>query len=115
MIRSFYDLAKILTPASDKTKQQSEVLFVKDGSKAWVKWVIPSRKAEKADFVVGAVLLYPHGWAGYDKISPEEYRTNRWLMGRVTSVDDMFKNMVEISGESYGINLIRVPTVKVEE
>jgi hypothetical protein len=115
MFQSFYMLAKIMTPASNATKNQAQVLFVNDGSKQWVKWTMTSRKAETADFVVGAVLLYPTGWSGYDKITASEYRSNQWKLGRVTSTDDMFKNIVEIAGEPYAIKLIRVPLVKVEE
>jgi len=115
MLDGQYYLAKVMTPASDATKNQSQVLFVGDGSKAWVQWVIPSRKAVKADFAVGAVVLYPAGWAGYTTISAEEYRANQWKLGRVTSTDELFKDMVEIAGESYSWKMIRVPTVKVEE
>jgi hypothetical protein len=115
MMDGQYYIAKVLTPASDATKNQSQVLFVGDGSKAWVQWIIPSRKAEKADFAVGAVVLYPSGWAGYTTISAEEYRANQWRLGRVTSIDEMFKDLVEVAGESYSWKMLRVPTVKVEE
>jgi hypothetical protein len=115
MMDGQYTLAKVMTPASNATKNESEVLFVGDGSKAWVKWIVPSRKAEKADFVVGATVLYPVGWAGYTTISAAEYRSNQWKLGRVTSTDDMFKGMVEIAGESYSVKMIRMPTIKIEE
>jgi hypothetical protein len=115
MMEGRYHLAKVITPASSATKNQSQVLLVSDGSKSWVDWIIPSRKAEKADFTIGAVLFYPEGWAGFPNISGAEYRANNWRLGRVTSTDDLFKNIVEIAGESYAVKMIRKPTVAVTD
>jgi len=110
-----YALAKILTPASDKTNNESEVVFVKDGSKGWSRWVVPSRRAEKADFKVGSVVLFIPGWSGFETMSLEEYRGVSWKLGRVTSTDQLFKNLVEVSGQEFGVKILRVPTVPVEE
>jgi hypothetical protein len=113
--QSDYYIAKVLTAPSDATKNQTQVLFVGDGSKAWVKWTLPSRKAEKADFAVGSFVLYPAGWSGYDQVSAADYRGNVWRLGRVTSTDDLFKNVVEVAGSPYAIKYVRAATVKVEE
>ncbi len=114
-MESVYALAKVVTAASATTRDEAQVLFLADGSKQWVKWTLTSRKAAKADFVVGAPVLYPRGWSGYDTISVEEYRANQWALGRVTSTDELFKDVVEVSGEPYAVKMLRVPLVNVEE
>jgi hypothetical protein len=38
-----------------------------------------------------------------------------WKLGRVTSTDDLFKNVVEVAGSPYSIKYIRAATVKVED
>jgi hypothetical protein len=113
--QSDYYIAKVMTPASDATKNQAQVLFVNDGSKSWVKWTLPSRKAAKADFAVGSLVLYPAGWSGSDQIAAADYRGNVWRLGRVTSVDELFKNVVEIAGSPYAVSNLRAATIKVEE
>lgn len=105
---SFY-VAKVLTPASPATKNQAEVVFVSDGKKQWVNFVLNSRKATKADFTVGAPVLFLAGWQEHDEIGADSYRKDRWGLGNVTSVDELFKNRVEIDGDSYAINFLRVP------
>jgi hypothetical protein len=114
MDTSFY-LAKVLTPASPQTKNQAEVVYVRNGSKEWVVNVLPSHKARKDEMQVGAVVLYPGGWAGYDKMGAEEYRKARWNLGRITSTDEMFKNVVEVKGEQFYLQLLRMPDQPIKE
>jgi len=115
MMECGYAVAKVLTPASNATKNQSEVLYMRNGSKEWSKWVLSSRKAEKGDFKVGAVLLFPAGWQGYDNLSGDDYRNTDWRLGRVTATDDLFKNRVSIAGESFNIAYVRTPTTKIQD
>jgi len=56
----FY-VAKVLQPASSATKNQAQVVFVHDGSKSWVNFVVNSRKVTKGDLVVGATVFYLTG------------------------------------------------------
>lgn len=105
-----YDVAKVLTPASAATRNQTEVVYIQDGRKAWANYVVNSRKAASSDFVVGATLFFLPGWDGYDEISADSYRKDGWQLGTVTSVQDLFKNRVEIDGNSFNINYVRVPT-----
>lgn len=105
-----YYVARILTPASAATKNQAEVVFVSDGSKSWVNYVVNSRKAGKADFVVGATIFYLGGWANHDKVPADAYRKDQWWLGNVTSVEYLYKNQVEIAGDLYYIDYLRVPT-----
>jgi hypothetical protein len=109
MSEANYYTAKILAPASPSTKNQAQVVFIADGKKSWVNYVVNSRKASKADFTVGATVFYLKGW-DYDVISGDDYRKQGWALGNITSTDDLFKNRVEIDGSSYVIAYIRVPT-----
>lgn len=101
--------ARIVTPPSAATKNQAEVVYLRDGRKEWVNFVLPSRKATKQDLVVGKVLFAPV-WHRADKdISDEDYRKGLWKLGRVTSVDELFKDIVEVNGEKYYWQWLRVP------
>ncbi|MFQ3619381.1 MAG: hypothetical protein SNJ78_00410 [Spirochaetales bacterium] len=101
--------ARVLTQASATTKNQAEVVFVRDGRKEWVNYVIPSRKATKQDLQVGKVLFVPV-WHREDKeINEEDYRKGLWRLGRVTSTDELFKDLVEVKGEKYYWQYVRVP------
>lgn len=110
MMAAGYDNAKVLTKASAATKNQAEVVFISDGKKSWVNYVVGSRKAVKEDFVVGATVFFLPGWADHDEISADVYRKYSWHLGNITSTEDLFKKRVEINGESYAIAYLRVPT-----
>ena len=104
-----YYAAKVLKAASADTKNQAQVLYVSNGNKEWVSFVIPSHKAKKEELVVGAAAFYPVGWEEYDDISLEDYRQGQWGLGHITSLDDMFKNLVEIDGAKYNWKFVRAP------
>lgn len=106
---SFY-VSKVLQPASAATKNQAEVIYVSDGKKYWVNFIVNSRKADKADFKVGATVLVLPGWDGHDEIPADPYRKDRWVLGNVTSVEELFKNRVEVNGESFNVAYVRIPT-----
>jgi len=114
MFDASFDVAKILTPASPATKNQAEALWISDGKKQWVNFVVGSRKATKADLIIGAPVFYLAGWANHDKISADAYRKDTWHLGNITSVELLYKNQVEISGEAYYIEFLRVPTDPVK-
>jgi len=105
-----YRVAKVLTPASPATKNQAEAVFIDNGSKSWVNYVVNSRKATKADFAIGAMVFYLEGWANHDKISADTYRKDAWSLGNITSVEYLYKNQVEIGGDLYTTDFIRIPT-----
>jgi hypothetical protein len=110
MMDSGYYVAKVLTQASSATKNQAEVVFIADGKKFWVNYVVNSRKATKADFTVGATIFFLAGWQDHDEISPDVYRKVCWRLGNITSTEELFKNRVEIGGDSFATAFLRVPT-----
>ncbi len=103
--------AKVLTPASAATKNQAEVIFV-DGKKAWTMFVLPSHKASNAELKVGVAVLF-NTWAGTQNLSADDYRQGRWFFGNVTSVDELFKGIVEVKGDKKYIKNIRIPNQPV--
>lgn len=114
MFNASFFLARVLTPASAATKNQAEVIWISDGSKAWVNHIVDSRKATGADMQVGAAVLYMPGWAEHDPIPADAYRKETWALGRVTDTSDMFKNLVEVNGNKYYIASLRVPVGAVK-
>jgi len=114
MFESGFRVAKILTPASAATKNQAEALWISDGKKQWVNFVVGSRKATKADLTVGAPVFYLAGWADHEKVPADDYRKDYWRLGNITSVELLYKNQVEISGDAYYIEFLRIPTDPVK-
>jgi hypothetical protein len=110
MMDSDYYVAQVLTPASPGTKNQAEVVFVENGTKSWANYEINSRKAVKEDFAVGATVLFISGWSNHDDVSANTYRKGCWRLGNITSVEDLYKNRIEVNGASFNINYLRVPT-----
>jgi len=111
-----YYVGKVVTPASPATKQQAEVLFVENGKKAWASFVVPSHKASKAELTVGKLVYVLNNYRDYDakNVSVDEYRKGRWILERITSTDEMFKNRVEAGGDKYHPDLIRIPDIKLD-
>jgi hypothetical protein len=114
MTDSIFKAAKVLKPASAATKNQAEVLWLENGKKAWANYVVNSRKSEKADLAVGQAVFFLYGWAEYDEIDSDSYRKGNWKLGYITSVEDLYKNLVEISGSLYNIKFLRIPTDPIE-
>lgn len=106
LMNNSYYAAKILTPATPSTKNQAEVLFVK-GETKWTKFVLPSHKANKSELSLNKIILY-HG-SGYRKDMDQNlYRKGSWRLGRITSTDELFKDIVEIKGKKYNLKWIRI-------
>jgi hypothetical protein len=114
LLEADYYVAKVLKAASAETKNQAQVIYVSDGKKAWANFLIGSRKAAKSDLKVGTTVFYIAGWAQHDKIPAENYRKDRWLLGSITSTENLYKGQVEIDGDNYAIDYLRVPTDPVD-
>lgn len=108
-----YYVAKIMTAASAATKNQAEVLFVDSGEKKWSHFVIPSHKADKNEMKLGEVVFY-HRAARSEELSAENYRKDYWRLGRISSVDELFKGKVEVAGDSVFVKWLRIPDKPVE-
>jgi hypothetical protein len=42
-------------------------------------------------------------------MTANDYRSAPWRLGHVTSLDEMFKNFVEVDGSKYFWKFIRIP------
>jgi hypothetical protein len=104
-----YHLAKITTAPTPASKNQAEVVYIADGRKEWIKRIVPSHKAAKAELTVGRAVFILAGWQDHKEIDSDTYRKNRWSLARVTSVDEMFKDLVEAGGSKYYWQYIRIP------
>ena len=77
---NYFYTAKILTPSSKQTKNQAEVIYVRDGEK---RWAIPvaSHKASESELKLDKIVLY-HGQAWREELvahraeKDEEFKTS---------------------------------------
>lgn len=113
LVDNTYYTAKVLTPASDATKNQAEVIFVGSGKKAWSQFVIPSHKANDKELQLGMLVLF-HVWANRDNIDDDAYRKQYWSFGRISSIDELFKGKVEVNGKSMFVKWLRISDQPVE-
>jgi hypothetical protein len=113
LLENDFLLAKVVTPASSETKNQSEVIFLKDGEKKWVYAVVPSHKASNDEISLGTIVLYS-SYAREEKLYDEYYRKSHWYMGRVSSLDELFKGIIEVNGDKKNMKWIRIPEIEVE-
>lgn len=113
VIEGRYQAGRVLTAADSSTGGQSEVLFV-EGDKKWVDHVLPTHKTRKDELALGEYVLYLWGQSDEEELSERTYRTGRWYFGRVTSLDHLYKDMVEVDGELYYIKWLRSPDEKLE-
>jgi hypothetical protein len=99
--------AVILTAPTAATGNQAEVMYP-DGKKDWTYIVLPSRKANDADLLIGESVLYMYHQSDDEDMTQEKYRNNSWIFGTVTSTDEMFKGVVEVDGRPMLVKWVRI-------
>jgi len=109
-----YRVATVATSASPQTNNQAEVIFIRDGEKKWTHYVIPSHKADKSEITLGRIVFRPYHHANADEMETDQYRKNQWYLQRVTSVDEIFKGIVEVDGRNSNIKWLRIPDQAIE-
>lgn len=99
MFSAKWALAKIATPASEKTKGKYEVQFLigtpdlGEGEKRWVKDIVwKSHPTKKEELKVGMIIIA----AGNNSEDPSEARTDTWRKGVISSLDELHKNLAEV-------------------
>jgi hypothetical protein len=113
-VSEFYHLAKIVTAPTPASKNQAEVVYIADGKKEWIKRIVPSHKAAKAELTVGKAIFVLSGWQDHKEIDSDTYRKGRWNLARVTSVDEMFKDLVEAGGSKFYWQYVRIPDQEIK-
>lgn len=102
-------LAKILTPASEATKGEAEFLFVDSGEVKWTSWYFNSRIPEASELELGMTVLYPYnGMAHFGDLDERGYRTSWWYTGRITDLDELYKDVVGINGDAFQLAGVRL-------
>ena len=104
-----YWVVKVLTPASAATKNQAQVLRVEDGKEYWANFVTPSHKTVQAQLALGAEVFFLTDDSMNSSVNEQSYTQDPWQLGRVTSVDDLYKGQVQINGTDYYIKWTRMP------
>jgi len=97
--------AKILTEASEKTKDEYEVVSltgspdVSEGATIWTKDVIlESHPAKEEELKVGIVILYTGDETAKND---EDLKNSRWNRGVILNIDELYKEIVSIKGGIY--------------
>jgi len=104
-----YWVVKVLTPASAATKDQAQVLRVEDGKEYWANFVTPTHKTAQAQLALGAEVFFLPRDSMDSSVNEQAYTQDPWQLGRVTSVDDLFKGEVQINGTDYYAKWTRMP------
>ena len=100
MFSAKWAFARIVTPASEKTKDEYEVKFLigtpdlEQGEKQWTKdIIIKSHMAKKDELKVGMVIITTTG----NSESAAEAITDTWSKGVISSIDELDKNISEVA------------------
>ena len=98
----YVKLAKMVTPPATQTKQEAEFYQIIDGNKLWTKHYWKTRRANKGELKLGAVVV-AFEKQGENEVyfapeSKEESRGGSWFMAKITDVSDLYKNFVTVSG-----------------
>jgi hypothetical protein len=106
-----YLVAKVLTEPSQSTKNEGEFLFVNRGSSRWTPWYFESYKPDPSELELGQKVFYcGRGRATSGELTTDVYREAWWYIGRITELDGLYKDVVEINGDPYQFGAIRLPT-----
>ncbi len=103
-----YWVVKVITPASAATKNQAQVIRVEDGKEYWANYVTPTHKTVQAQLALGAQVFFLPQDSTRSNMNETTYTQDPWQLGRVTSVDDLYKGEVQVNGTDYYIKWTRM-------
>lgn len=107
-----YHVAKVLSPATEATKGEAEVLDLGGKDEKRFAKVFTSHEADKSELVVGAVVLVQGtGWEDPDKASLID---TTWGAYYLTDVSDLYKGKVTAGSVSQSIKHIRIPDTEID-
>lgn len=104
----YVKLAKMTTPASEKTKMEAEFLTIPDGRTMWTKYyyktkVVKHDKLKIGDLVIVMDMLGDNN-AYRAPQNEDEARNTAWFLARVTDMNSAYKGYITVSG-GYNITL----------
>lgn len=94
-------LGKMVQPATKQTKNEALFMDVIEGNEVWTKNYWSTRKAEKADIKMGAIVIIFDAPDGDIYVAPQrkqEARTGGWFMAKITDLSDLYQGAVMVSG-----------------
>lgn len=106
-------IGKLRVPATPETKNQAKFFNIQNGTEDWYSWWAKTKKAEKADLVVGTlVIAYNDNQQNDVYEAPNdqtEARQGSWFMAKITDTSDFFKGFIMVSGGyKVSVNNLRV-------
>lgn len=112
-VNSDVQIAKMITPPSDKTKGEAQFMDSYKGTEFWTKNYWKTRIASEEDLKVGKTIIY---WGRYAKnhvyFAPRDQKEARnisWRLAKITDTGDLFKGEVTVAGNKrVAIDSIRV-------
>lgn len=107
---SNYLVAKVLTEPTEGTKNEGEFLFINRGTSRWTPWYFESYKPDPSELELGQkVFVCGNGRTSSSALTADNYRDAWWYIGRITELDELFKDVVQIDGKPYQLGAIRLP------
>lgn len=94
-------LGKMVQPATQQTKNEALFMDVIEGNEVWTKNYWSTRKAEKADIKMGAIVIIFDTADDDIYVAPkrkQDARTYSWFLARITDLSDLYQGAVMVSG-----------------
>jgi len=60
------------------------------------------------------MILFRHAWTRGEDISAESSRKQNWMLGRVSSTDELLKGAVEVQGNKSHVKWLGIPDQPIE-
>jgi hypothetical protein len=112
MENNAFATAKIQTLPSEVSRGMAEVRYA-NSAKGWTRYVVPSHPAKAEELKEGDWVLCSEN---FEKVRTElNYRYGSWYLMRITSLRDLFQEVVETNGISIPLGWVRVPEYGPEE
>ncbi|MDP2172167.1 MAG: hypothetical protein Q8J62_00130 [Candidatus Cloacimonadaceae bacterium] len=100
-------IAKMTWEPSPDTDNQGQFLRGMDGQSIWTRHWVRTRKATRADLVIGRKVIFLDRFDQYGNyrspMSNQEARANWWLHSRIVDLSELFRGVVMV-GEGMMVN-----------
>jgi len=105
----YFYVGKVVTPASEKTNNQAQIVAVGDGRTYWSRFIFKTHKAEATELQLAAFVFYPLEFPTAEQIDAHQYRSTDWDLGQVSSLKQLAHGEIEVDGTPYEIGVLRLP------
>ena len=99
----YVQIAKMIEQPTSETRGQAKFMTIPDGQEVWTQYFWQSRPVQaEGEIKLGTVVLMSEASEGGIYIAPrsadESRVNNRWFMGKIIDMSQMFKGIVKVSG-----------------